>query len=116
MRLLLKKISLPLASFVLEVDVEISAQTVAIFGPSGAGKTSLLDLIAGLRRPQSAIIQFGDKVLTDTFSGVRLPARERGIGYVPQDLALFPHLFVRQNLLYGKKAGGDSDPLFPSST
>jgi molybdate transport system ATP-binding protein len=112
MRLLLKKISLPLASFVLEVDVEISAQTVAIFGPSGAGKTSLLDLIAGLRRPQSAFIQFDDKVLTDTSKGVRVPARERGIGYVPQDLALFPHLFVRQNLLYGKKAGGESNPLF----
>jgi molybdate transport system ATP-binding protein len=112
MRLLLKKISLPLASFVLEVDVEISAQTVAIFGPSGAGKTSLLDLIAGLRRPQSAFIQFDDKVLTDTSKGVRVPARERDIGYVPQDLALFPHLSVRQNLLYGKKAGGESNPLF----
>lgn len=112
MNLLLQKISLPLASFVLEVDVEIRNRVVAIFGPSGAGKTSLLDLIAGLRRPQSAFIRFGDQVLTDTSRGVRVPARQRGIGYVPQDLALFPHLSVRQNLLYGRKPTDAADHLF----
>jgi molybdate transport system ATP-binding protein len=112
MNLLLKKISLPLASFVLEVDVEIHNRAVAIFGPSGAGKTSLLDLVAGLRRPHSAFIQFGDQVLTDTSQGVRVPARQRGIGYVPQDLALFPHLSVRQNLLYGHKPGTAANHLF----
>ena len=111
MNLLLQKISLPLASFVLEVDLEIRNRVVAIFGPSGAGKTSLLDLVAGLRRPQSAFIRFGDQVLTDTSRGVRVPARQRGIGYVPQDLALFPHLSVRQNLLYGRKPA-DADRLF----
>jgi molybdate transport system ATP-binding protein len=111
MNLLLQKISLPLASFVLEVDVEIRNRAVAIFGPSGAGKTSLLDLVAGLRRPQSAFIRFGDEVLTDTSRGVRVPARQRGIGYVPQDLALFPHLSVRQNLLYGRKPAA-ADRLF----
>jgi len=112
MNLLLQKISLPLASFVLEVDVEIRNRVVAIFGPSGAGKTSLLDLVAGLRRPQTAFIRFGDQVLTDTSRGVRVPARQRGIGYVPQDLALFPHLSVRQNLLYGRKPAGAADRLF----
>jgi molybdate transport system ATP-binding protein len=103
MILLLKNISLPLADFVLQVDVELASQVTAIFGPSGAGKTSLLDLIAGLRRPQSALIQLEQRVLTDTARGLALPPRQREIGYVPQDLALFPHLPVRKNLLYGCK-------------
>ncbi|MEP6662084.1 MAG: ATP-binding cassette domain-containing protein [Verrucomicrobiota bacterium] len=103
MKLLLKKIALPLADFVLEMDVTITTQVTAICGPSGAGKTSLLDLIAGLRRPKSAFIQLDNRVLTDTAAGVHVPVRHRHIGYVPQDLALFPHLSVRQNLLYGHK-------------
>lgn len=103
--LLLKNISLPLASFILEVDVEIRGRIAAIFGPSGAGKTSLLDMVAGLRRARSAVIRLDDVVLTDTSSGIFVPSRHRGIGYVPQDLALFPHLSVHQNLLYGQKTG-----------
>ena len=103
MNLLLKQIMLPLADFVLEVDVAITTQVTAICGPSGAGKTSLLDLIAGLRRPKSAFIQLNDHVLTDTANNFYVPARHRQIGYVPQDLALFPHLSVRQNLLYSHK-------------
>ncbi len=112
MDLLLKRISLPLAHFRLEVDVEIHGGITAIFGPSGAGKTSLLDLVAGLRRPTSAFIQIGDRVLTDTDRRIFVPTRQRGIGYVPQDLALFPHLSVRQNLLYGRKANSHSNPQF----
>jgi molybdate transport system ATP-binding protein len=112
MKLLLKKISLPLAHFTLTMDLEIHSRVTAIFGPSGAGKTSLLDLIAGLRRAPSAFIQFDDRVLTDTAKKIFAPARSRGIGYVPQDLALFPHLSVRQNLLYGRKSRKTIDPLF----
>ncbi len=112
MRLLLKNISLPLAEFVLEVDVELAGQVTALFGPSGSGKTSLLDLIAGLRRPKSAFIQLEERVLTDTARGLFLPPRLRGIGYVPQDLALFPHLSVRKNLLYGCKAAASPGALF----
>lgn len=104
MSLLLKHISLPLAQFTLEVDVELRGRVTTIFGPSGAGKTSLLDLIAGLRPATSALIQLGDQVLTNTTNRWSVPASQRGIGYVPQDLALFPHLSVRQNLLYGRKA------------
>lgn len=110
MNLRLKQIVLPLSEFALEVDIEISGQVTAICGPSGAGKTSLLDLIAGLRRPKSAFIRLDERVLTDTASGREIPVRHRQIGYVPQDLALFPHLSVRQNLLYGHKpetAAGD---------
>jgi molybdate transport system ATP-binding protein len=110
MALLLEKISVPLASFALEVDVEIRGRLTVVFGPSGAGKTTLLDLVAGLRPAKSAFIQMDDRVLTDTASGVFVPPRHRGIGYVPQDLALFPHLSVRQNLLYGQKSGNGANP------
>ena len=112
MNLRLKSISLPLPHFTLELDIELASRVTAIFGPSGAGKTSLLDLIAGLRRPKSALIQLGETVLTDTAARLHLPSRRRQISYVPQDLALFPHLSVRGNLLYGHKAVSETDPLF----
>ncbi len=104
MNLALKNINLPLADFALSVDLTITAQVTALCGPSGSGKTSLLDLIAGLRRPESAYVQLGDRVLCDTKRGIDIPVRERRIGYVPQDLALFPHLSVRRNLLYGQRS------------
>jgi molybdate transport system ATP-binding protein len=99
----LKNISLALGAFTLEVDVEIQRRITVLFGPSGSGKTSLLDVVAGLRRPESALIRLDDDVLTDTAAGIHVPARRRGIGYVPQDLALFPHLSVGGNLRYGHR-------------
>jgi len=110
--LLLKNISLPLSPFTLEVDVEIQGRITVIFGPSGAGKTSLLDLVAGLRRAKSAYIQLNNRVLTDVSRAVFVPPRQRGIGYVPQDLALFPHLSVRQNLLYGHRSNVETNGSF----
>ncbi len=112
MSLLLKNISLPLAHFTLEVNLEMRQRVTAVFGPSGAGKTSLLDLIAGLRAPRSAFIQLDDRVLTDTAKKFSVATHRRGIGYVPQDLALFPHLSVRQNLLYGRKPREAAGALF----
>src|SRR6266850_5760379 len=112
MGLLLKNISLPLVPFTLQMDADIQARITVIFGPSGAGKTSLLDLVAGLRRATSGIIQLNGRVLTDVAQSVFVPARQRGVGYVPQDLALFPHLSVRQNLLYGHKPGIGHNHLF----
>ena len=112
MSLLLKDISLPLSHFTLEVDVEIHHRVTAVFGPSGAGKTSLLDLVTGLRRAKSAFIQLDGRLLTDTAKGLSVPTRQRGIGYVPQDLALFPHLSVRQNLLYGYRPNNGKSHLF----
>jgi molybdate transport system ATP-binding protein len=103
MRLVLRGVRLPLAAFPLEAEAEIAAPVTALYGPSGAGKTSLLDLIAGLRRPAFAYVELNGRVLEDTAQRVKVPARARRIGYVPQDGALFPHLSVRRNLLYGYK-------------
>jgi molybdate transport system ATP-binding protein len=109
MKLSLKNIRLPLNSFSLELDVELEGEMIAIFGPSGSGKTSLLDLIAGLRKPSSAFIQIDGVVLADTATRRSLRPQERGIGYVPQDGALFPHLSVFGNLAYGsRRAAGSS--------
>ncbi|HET9228585.1 MAG TPA: ATP-binding cassette domain-containing protein [Thermoanaerobaculia bacterium] len=103
MKLVLRDVRLPLAHFELKLDVEITRQVTALFGPSGAGKTTVLDLIAGLRRAPSACIELDGRVLTDTAARKEVPARDRHIGYVPQDGALFPHLSVRGNILYGIK-------------
>ena len=112
MSLLLRNISLPLVHFTLEVNLDLRGRVTAVFGPSGAGKTSLLDLIAGLRPSPSAFIQLDNEVLTDTTKRLSIAANRRGIGYVPQDLALFPHLSVRQNLLYGRKSIQAASSLF----
>ncbi len=101
MTLALENLRLPLAHFTLEIDATLTAGVTAIFGPSGSGKTSLLELIAGLRRPTSGSIQLGSNVLTDCAAHRFTAPQHRAIGYVPQDGALFPHLNVRQNLLYG---------------
>ncbi len=103
MVLSLKNLSIDLGTFRLEVNLEAHGPVTAIFGPSGAGKTSLLDVIAGLRRPLSGAIQRDQDLLTDTALSVYVPARKRAIGYVPQDLSLFPHLSVRENLLFGHR-------------
>jgi molybdate transport system ATP-binding protein len=115
MKLQLQQVQLPLASFTLELDAAIDRPVTGVFGPSGSGKTSLLDLIAGLRRPIAGKIQLGDEVLFDSAAGVVLPSRLRRIGYVPQDLALFPHLRVRANLLYGYRPSAAQNELFTLS-
>ncbi len=87
--------------FVLEMHEQVADRAVGLYGRSGAGKTMVLDTVAGLRRPQRGRIQAGDHVLFDSEARVDLPARHRRVGYVPQDIALFPHLDVRRNVLYG---------------
>lgn len=101
MKLRLDHITLPLAEFTLEADLELSAPVTGIRGPSGAGKTSLLEVIAGLRRPATGSVQLNERVLVDTATRIHLPPEQRRVGYVPQDLALFPHLSTRANLFYG---------------
>ena len=104
MSLRLQNVRLPLAHFDLEIDAEFDRPVAGIFGPSGAGKTSLLALVAGLRKPVTGVIQLDDDELFDAGAHLNRPPRLRRIGYVPQDLALFPHLNVRANLLYGHRA------------
>jgi molybdate transport system ATP-binding protein len=101
MNLAIRQLSLPLQRFTLEVDIDIKNARTAIFGPSGAGKTSLLETIAGLRKPQSATISFNGQVFEETAQNYSMPVRLRKLGYVPQYDSLFPHLSVQHNLVYG---------------
>lgn len=109
MNIHLEQVSLPLERFTLEVDATFTAHATGIAGPSGAGKTTLLELIAGLRRPASGRISVGGVVLTDTARHLSLPPEKRRVGYVPQDLALFPHLNVRKNLFFGHAASPEAN-------
>ncbi|MGO8697243.1 MAG: ATP-binding cassette domain-containing protein [Limisphaerales bacterium] len=94
-----------------KVLVETVVALPLVLPPVVTGLILLLEVVAGLRTAKSAFIQFDERVLTDTDDGVFVPVRQRDIGYVPQDLALFPHLSVRQNLLYGRKSGRESSHL-----
>jgi molybdate transport system ATP-binding protein len=89
------------AGFALAVCFETGAGVTALFGPSGSGKTTILNLIAGLLRPDAGGIRLRNRVLVDCQSRVFLPPEQRRIGYVFQDHLLFPHLSVQQNLLFG---------------
>jgi molybdate transport system ATP-binding protein len=88
--------------FALDVAFEAGGGVTALFGPSGSGKTSLVQMLAGLTRPQNAIIRFGDTVWNDTDKRIFVPPHRRHIGYVFQEGRLFPHMTARQNLLYGR--------------
>lgn len=88
--------------FDLDVNFTVeNDQILVLWGPSGAGKTTVLECLAGLRRPDSGIIELADTVLYSDQDGINVPARKRRIGYLFQDFALFPHMTVAQNVLYG---------------
>jgi molybdate transport system ATP-binding protein len=98
----------------LDVTLEIGDGLTALLGPSGAGKTSTLNVIAGLLRPDLAVVTLDDATLADTAQGIWVPPHKRRIGYVFQESRLFPHLTVRQNLGFGrwfgaKRANGIGD-------
>lgn len=92
------------AAFCLDVEFAASPGFTILFGPSGAGKTTLLDCVAGLLTPHEGKIVVRDRVLFDSAGHVDLPPNRRQIGYVLQDLALFPHLTVEENVGYGLAA------------
>jgi len=85
----------------LEAELEASAGFTMLLGPSGCGKTTLLNCVAGFVRPDSGRITLGQQVLFDSNSRVDVPVPERHFGYMFQNLALFPHLTVEQNVQYG---------------
>jgi len=87
--------------FTLDVDFALCPGVTILFGASGAGKTTALDCIAGLIRPNSGHIAFANENWFDDRLQINIPVRARRIGYVFQDLALFPHLSVEQNVQYG---------------
>jgi molybdate transport system ATP-binding protein len=92
-----------LGAFELDVHFRAGRGLTALFGRSGAGKTSIVNAIAGLIRPEKGRIVVDESVLIDTESGIRAPVHKRRIGYVFQEGRLFPHLTVRQNLLFGRR-------------
>jgi molybdate transport system ATP-binding protein len=102
-------IQLTQGTFTLSASVTLDARAAALFGPSGSGKTTILDTIAGLRTPQRGSIAIDGRVLYSSESKINLPPHHRHIGYVPQDVALFPHMNVRRNLLYGSHPGVSPD-------
>lgn len=92
--------------FTLDLGLEASAGVTAVFGPSGAGKTTLARCIAGLAQPDAGHIRLDGRTLFG--AGANLPPHRRDIGYVFQDARLFPHLSVAQNLTYGAPQGADA--------
>ena len=92
-----------LGEFSLEAAFESQGRVTGLFGASGAGKSSLINIIAGLLQPDRGIVTLDDEVLDDTANGIHVPPHKRRIGYVFQDARLFPHLDVRQNLDYGRR-------------
>lgn len=92
-------------------DVEIACRVEAgegltvLFGPSGAGKTSVLNMVAGLLAPDAGHVRVGDETLFDRGAGIDVPAEDRRAGYVFQEARLFPHLRVRANLTYAQREG-----------
>jgi len=102
-------IELVQGAFVLAARVQLDARAAALFGPSGAGKTTILDAIAGLRTPRRGSIMIDGRVLFSSDQRVNLPPHHRRVGYVPQDVSLFPHMNVRRNLLYGRHPGVSPD-------
>jgi molybdate transport system ATP-binding protein len=106
--------------FTLEAQFEAPTPgVVALFGRSGCGKTTLINLISGLLAPDEGKIQLDDTILTDTRAGASVPVEERRIGYVFQDARLFPHFSVLGNLRYGLKRSqrraGKASPIAPAS-
>ena len=89
-------------SFQLSARFASQPGVTALFGRSGSGKTTLVDIVGGLIRPDRGRVAVDGQVLVDTASGIFVPKHRRRVGYVFQDSRLFPHLSVRQNLLYGR--------------
>jgi molybdate transport system ATP-binding protein len=96
-------VSRRLGDFSIEASFTSEGRVTGLFGASGAGKTSLINMIAGLLRPDRGIIAVDGETLDDTMARAHVPVHRRRIGYVFQDARLFPHLNVRQNLDYGRR-------------
>ena len=102
----------PLRSFVASAELTVEGgETLALVGPSGAGKTTTLRVVAGLLRPQTGRVTLGDRVLLDTEWGVDVAPEHRRVGYLFQEYALFPHLDVLGNVRFGARDNARVDDL-----
>ncbi|MCU0578208.1 MAG: ATP-binding cassette domain-containing protein [Desulfobacterota bacterium] len=97
--------------FILDVAWTVQEETAVLFGYSGAGKSLTLQMIAGLMRPDRGTIRLEEWPLFDSRAGIDIRPQDRAIGYVFQDLALFPHMTVQENILYGAKGLGKEERL-----
>jgi len=96
-----------LRDFSLEVYMEVRpGRIMALMGDNGAGKSTILNMVAGLISPDSGSISINGTIICDTAHGISLPVEKRRIGYVLQNPAVFPHMSVRENIAYGPKAEG----------
>jgi molybdate transport system ATP-binding protein len=100
-----------LGTFELRASFVTSGRVTALFGPSGAGKTSLAGTIAGLVRPDAGHVRVGGTPLFDASAGIDVPPEQRAIGYVFQDARLFPHFDVERNLRFGLRRAGARPPV-----
>jgi hypothetical protein len=99
-------VSKQLGDFTIQASFASEGRVTGLFGASGAGKTSLVNMIAGLLRPDRGIVAIDGETLDDAATGAHVPVHRRRIGYVFQDARLFPHLDVRRNLDYGRRMNG----------
>jgi molybdate transport system ATP-binding protein len=90
-----------LPGITVDVNFSVTEGILVIFGPSGAGKSTILNCISGLQLPDKGSISLNGKVFYSAADGIAIPARSRRIGYVFQDYALFPHMTVKNNVMYG---------------
>lgn len=96
--------------FALDIGFSSASRRIALFGPSGAGKTLTLRAIAGLLRPDHGRIVLGERTLFDEAAGIDVPPQQRRVAYLFQDYALFPHLTVAQNVAFGLARGWRNPP------
>ena len=112
MKIRVTNLQVPLGTSSLAVTYEFTQPITAVFGASGAGKTAFLEVLAGVRRAVAGRIELDGWAVFDAAAGVHVPSRQRGLGYVPQDLALFPHRSVHDNLHYARPSRPASDSAF----
>ena len=104
--MLVADVAKQLGAFSLEATIKSEGRVTGLFGMSGAGKTSLINMIAGLIRPDRGRVVVDGEVLDDSNASIHVPPHKRRIGYVFQDARLFPHMSVRHNLDYGRRTNG----------
>lgn len=113
MRLEFRGVECRAGDFCLRLTAELRDGVTGFFGVSGSGKSTVVELLAGLRRPTAGAIALDGEILADVAQGIFLPPERRGMGFVPQEGALFPHLSVEQNLRFAeRRRTGSEDKLF----